>query len=368
VNIERVEVFGYDLTYVYGRFVMSSGREIETLPSTVVRITTADGIEGFGEVCPLGSTYLPAHAAGARAALRELAPAILGVDASNLGAIEAAMERALLGHGYAKSAIDIACWDAFGKATKMPVCQLLGGRRSDEFPLYAAVPLAPAAEMTRYVEARRAEGFRRFQLKVGDDPRDDVARVRGVVGVTGESELVVADANGGWSMQDALVAVRALGELERVFVEQPCRTLEECLVVRARTTLPMILDECIDGVQSLFRAHRERAMEAFNLKISKVGGLTRARLMRDVAIALGLRLTIEDTWGGDLITAAVSHLAASTPPETLFTVSFMSDWTNEHIAGYGRRSGLSVGAAPMEPGLGVEVDTELLGAPIFAAG
>jgi L-alanine-DL-glutamate epimerase-like enolase superfamily enzyme len=278
------------------------------------------------------------------------------------------MDQALLGHGYAKSAIDIACWDVFGKATKVPVCQLLGGLRSDELPLYAAVPLAPAAEMTRYVEARRAEGFRRFQLKVGDDPHDDVARVRGVVAATGRDELVVADANGGWSMQDAVVAVRALGELERVFVEQPCRTLEECLVVRARTTLPMILDECVDSVQSLFRAHRERAMEAFNLKISKVGGLTHAKLMRDVAVALGLRVTIEDTWGGDLITAAVSHLAASTPPETLFTVSFMSDWTKEHIAGHVPRPRLSVGSAPMEPGLGVEVDIELLGAPLFATG
>jgi L-alanine-DL-glutamate epimerase-like enolase superfamily enzyme len=169
-------------------------------------------------------------------------------------------------------------------------------------------------------------------------------------------------------MQDALLAVRALAELERVFVEQPCRTLEECLVVRARTTLPMILDECIDSVQSLFRADRERAMEAFNLKISKVGGLTHAKLMRDVAIALGLRVTIEDTWGGDVITAAVSHLAASTPPEALFTVSFMSDWTNEHIAGYGPRPRLSVGSAPIGPGLGVEVDTELLGAPLFTTG
>jgi len=368
VNIERVEVFGYDLTYVHGRFVMSTGREVESLPSTVVRITTTDGIEGFGEVCPLGSTYLPAHAAGARAALSALAPAIVGVDASNLGAVEAAMERALSGHGYAKSAIDIACWDAFGKATNVPVCQLLGGRRSDELPLYAAVPLAPAADMTRYVEARRAEGFHRFQLKVGADPQADVARVRSVVGATGPDAVIVADANGGWSVQDAVVAVRAIGELERVFIEQPCRTLGECLIVRARTTLPMILDESIDSVHSLFRAYGERAMEAFNLKISKVGGLTRAKLIRDLAVALGLRLTIEDTWGGDVITAAVSHLAASTPPETLFTVSFMNEWTHEHIGGYQPRPQLGVGSAPIGAGLGIEVDPQMLGAPLFAVG
>ncbi|MCL2417692.1 MAG: mandelate racemase [Conexibacteraceae bacterium] len=367
MDISRVEVFGYDLSYVHGRFVLSGGREADTLPSTVVRITTVDGIEGFGEVCPLGSVYLPAHAAGARAALRELAPAVVGVDASNLGAIEAAMERALMGHGYAKSAIDVACWDAFGRATGVPVCQLLGGRRSDELPLYVAVPLASAAEMTGYVEARRAEGFRRFQLKVGGNPRDDVVRIRSVVEATGPDEVVVADANGGWSLQDAVVAVRGISDLERVFVEQPCRTLEECLVVRTCTTLPMILDESIVDVQSLLRAHRERAMEAFNLKLSKVGGLTRAKLMRDLAAALGLRVTVEDTWGGDVITAAVSHLAASTPPATLFTVSFMNDWTNEHIASDASRSSLGVGSAPMDRGLGVDVDIEMLGPPLFTA-
>ena len=134
-----------------------------------------------------------------------------------------------------------------------------------------------------------------------------------MVEATGPEDIVVADANGGWRLQDAVVAARAIDGLERVFFEQPCPTLEECLIVRQRTTLPMVLDECIRDVQSLLRAYEAKAMEAFNLKISKVGGLTQAKLMRDLAVALGLRVTIEDAWGGDLVTAAVSHLAASTP-------------------------------------------------------
>ena len=127
----------------------------------------------------------------------------------------------------------------------------------------------------------------------------------------------------------------------------------------------MVLDECITDVQSLLRAHEAKAMEAFNLKISKVGGLTQAKLMRDLAVALGLRVTIEDTWGGDLVTAAVSHLAASTPPDTLFTVSFMNDWMNEHIAGHEPRSQNGFGSAPVGPGLGVDVDVAALGAPLL---
>ena len=160
---------------------------------------------------------------------------------------------------------------------------------------------------------------------------------------------MIADANGGWRLQDAVVAARLLDGLDRVFFEQPCPTLEECLYVRRRTTLPMVLDEVITDAAALLRAFHAGGMEAINLKISKVGGLTRARQMRELAEALGLRLTIEDTWGGDLVTAAVSHLAASVRPEALFTVSFMNDWTNEHIAGYEPRSHDGVGAAPGGP-------------------
>lgn len=367
MRIHRVDVYGYDLSYVHGRYAMSGGRVIETLPSTVVRVTTDGGVEGFGEVCPLGPAYLPSHGAGARAALGELAPAVLGVEVGNLGAVNAAMDTALMGHGYAKSAIDTACWDALGRAVGLPVCDLLGGRLAETFPLYFAVPLASAEEMTAYVRSRRAEGIHRFQLKIGADPYEDAARTRSVVDATGAEDIIVADANGGWRLQDAVVAARLLDGLERVFFEQPCPTLEECLIVRERTTLPMVLDECITDVQSLLRAYDAKAMEAFNLKISKVGGLTQAKLMRDLAVALGLRVTIEDTWGGDLVSAAVSHLAASTPPDTLFTVSFMNDWTNEHIAGHEPRSHNGFGSAPTGAGLGIDVDVAALGAPLLSA-
>jgi L-alanine-DL-glutamate epimerase-like enolase superfamily enzyme len=367
VKIARVDVFGYDLSYVHGRYVMSGGRVIETVPSTVVRVTTSEGVEGFGEVCPLGPAYLPAHAGGARAALRELAPAVLGLDAGNLAAVNAAMDQALMGHGYAKSPIDTACWDVLGRSVGLPVCDLLGGRLVETFPLYFAVPLASVEEMTAYVQARREEGIHRFQLKIGSDPYEDAARARSVVEATSSEDVVVADANGGWGVQDAVVAARAMEDLERVFFEQPCPTLEECLIVRQRTTLPMVLDECIFDVHSLLRAHEARALEAFNLKISKVGGLTKAKLMRDLAVELGLRVTVEDTWGGDLVTAAVSHLAASTPADTLFTVSFMNDWTNEHIAGHQPRSQAGFGSAPPGPGLGIDVDVSALGEPLLSA-
>src|ERR1700709_1710433 len=136
LKIARIDVYGYDLTYVYGSYTMSGGRVIDSLPSTVVRVTTTDGVEGFGEVCPLGPAYLPSHGEGARAALRLLAPAAVGLSAATLASVSAAMDRALMGHSYAKSAIDTACWDALGRHAGLPVCDLLGGRLRDHFPLY----------------------------------------------------------------------------------------------------------------------------------------------------------------------------------------------------------------------------------------
>lgn len=366
MRIARVDVFGYDLTYVHGRYVMSGDRVIESLPSTVVRITTDEGIEGFGETCPLGSAYLEAHAAGARSALRELAGAVLGLDPREPVRVGDRMDAALLGHGYAKAALDAACWDVLGRATGLSVCTLLGGRRSDAFPLYIAIPLGPPDEMAAYVEARRADGIHRFQLKLGSGAREDAVRVRAVLEATGDDDIVIADANGGLRLQEAVVAARLLEGLDRVYLEQPCPTLEECLYVRQRTTLPMVLDEVITDTSSFLRAWTAGGLDAINLKISKVGGITRARRLRELAETLGVSLTIEDTWGGDLVTAAVSHLAASTDPRLLFTVSFMNDWTNEHISGYEPRSREGVGSAPGGAGLGVAVDVERLGEPLFS--
>lgn len=369
-TIERVEIFGYDLTYVHGRYVMSSGRVIDRLPSTVVRVTTRDGVTGFGEACPLGPTYLEGFAGGARAALHELAPAVLGADVAEPADVNRRMDATLRGHRYAKSAIDVACWDAFGRAVGLPVWTLLGGRVRDELPMYVAVPLGPPDEMAAFAARTRAGGVRVFQAKIGDTAARDAERVRAIAATLGPGDTILADANGGWSRQEAIRFARAVEETGNVLLEQPCADLESCLAVRHLTTLPMVLDEVIVTLSDLTRGVAAEAMDHVNLKVGRVGGLTRARLMRDVAVELGLRLTIEDTWGGDIVTAAVAHLASGVPGESLCAVSFMNDWTTEHVAGHQPRSTGETGPVPDGPGLGIEVDLGVLGAPIatFAVG
>jgi L-alanine-DL-glutamate epimerase-like enolase superfamily enzyme len=332
-----------------------------------VRVTTRAGAEGFGEVCPLGSTYLPAFGEGARVALRELAPALIGADATNLADVHRRLDGRLRGHEYAKSALDVACWDAYGRIVGLPVATLLGGMLQRELPLYVAIPLGYPDHMADVVARERSRGIRNFQAKLGADPVEDVQRVRAILAATGPGDAVIGDANGGWRRQDAIIAAGLLQGAERFRLEQPCPTIEECLAVRRLTTLPMVLDEVIVDLPTLVRAAGLDAMDQINLKISRVGGLLPARLMRDVAVGLGIRLTIEDSWGGDIVTAAVAHLAAGTPRDALFAVSFMNDWTLEHIAGHEPRSSEGFGPVPEGPGLGIDVDVAGLGAPLFTA-
>jgi L-alanine-DL-glutamate epimerase-like enolase superfamily enzyme len=366
--IRRIDLFAYALTYIGGELKMSGGRAFTSLSSTVARVETADDCVGYGETCPLGSTYLAAHSAGARAALGEIAPHLIGLDAGNPVAVYRAMDEALRGHAYAKSAIDIACWDILGQLTARPVCDLLGGRQQETFALYATVSLDTPERMRDNVSRFRAEGIKRFQIKVGTDPRSDAARVHAVTGVLDDDDVLCVDANGGWSLADAISTVKLLEDIPALLLEQPCRTYEECLRVRMHTALPMILDEVIVGLGDLVRAWNDRALEGINLKIGRVGGLTPARMIRDAAQQLGLIVNIEDAWGGDVTSAAISHLAASTAPGTARLVSFTNDWVNEHIAGHEPRSSAGRGAAPLRPGIGVSVDESLLGTAFASFG
>jgi L-alanine-DL-glutamate epimerase-like enolase superfamily enzyme len=362
MQIARIDVFAHELTPTGGAFTLSRDRVQGTESSTLVRVTADDGRTGWGEACPLTGSYLPSFTGGVRAALEVLAPALLGADPRNLGEVNARMDALLLGQPGAKSPLDVACWDLLGQDAGLPVATLLGGVVATELPLYLAIPVGSPQEVARRVAEGVQRGFRRYQLKVGGDPRRDAECVRAALDVVGDGGVVVADANGGWSLADALRAVRLLESLP-IHLEQPCATFSECRHVRRATGLPMVYDEVVTDAASLIAAVHEGGASVINLKLGKVGGLTGARRLRDLAVSLGAALTIEDTWGGDIATAAVSHLAASTPPASLFSVSYLNDATLEHVAGHVPRSAGGTGRAPAQPGLGIAVAAEGLGAP-----
>jgi cis-L-3-hydroxyproline dehydratase len=364
MEIAGVDCFGYELAYAHGEYVMSGGRAAATQTGTLVRLRTDEGLAGWGEITPLGATYLPGYADGVRTDLRFLAPHLIGQDPTNIARVGRAMDAALLGHQYAKSAVDIACWDLLGQSLDRPIAALLGGVLQDEFPIYEAVPLGSPESMAAFVTRRREAGLDRFQLKVGNDPAEDVARTRATVEAGSGSTIIIADANGGWNLLDARRALNGLADLP-VYVEQPCRTTADCALAAAHSALPLVLDESIVTAADVFAAKHEAGAASINIKLSRVGGLTAAARMRDLMQELSLLVSVEDMWGGDVITAAVSHVAASTRPESLLMTSFFNDWTDGHVAGYHPRSHDGRGSAPTGPGLGIQVDAGRLGEPLF---
>jgi len=364
VKIKKISAYQVDLPLREGSYKWSGGKEVTVFDSTIVRIETDHGEVGYGEVCPLGPFYLAAYAGGVRAGLRELAPHLLGEDPRQLGRLNRRMDQALKGHPYVKSALDIACWDILGQTTSQPICHLLGGRFGDDFPLYRAISQEAPVAMAGRVAGYRAEGYRRFQLKVGGDPDTDIQRIRATAAQLQPGDRLIADANTGWLMHEALRVVRAVQDVD-VYIEQPCLSYEECLSVRRHTHHPFVLDEVIDGLDPLLRGKADLAMDVVNIKISKFGGLTRARQARDLCVSLGLAMTIEDSWGGDITTAAIAHLAHSTPPEFLFsTTDFNSYVTVKTAEGAPRRVNGRM-AASLEPGLGIRPLGEVLGNPVL---
>ena len=333
MKIRKISAYQADLPLAEGPYNWSGRNTVAIFDSTIVRIDTDEGLSGFGEVCPLGP-------------------------------LNDVMDAALKGHPYVKSPLDVACWDIFGQAAGLPLCEMLGGRHGDDFVLYRAISQESPERMAELVSMHREAGYTRFQLKVGSDTATDIRRIEQAAGLLGDGERLVADANTGWLAHDALRVVRAVRDVD-VYIEQPCASYEECLAVRRSTDHPFVLDESIDSVRALLRAAGDRALDVANLKISKLGGLTKARQMRDLCLSLGIGMTIEDTWGGDFATATIAHLAHSTPPQALFSsTDFNSYVTVSTARNPPRRAGGRL-AAPRNRGLGLQPDMAVLGEPVL---
>ncbi|MFM7594080.1 MAG: mandelate racemase/muconate lactonizing enzyme family protein, partial [Isosphaeraceae bacterium] len=247
-----------------------------------------------------------------------------------------------------------------GKATGLPVCLLMGGRFGESVRLYRAISQQPPEVMAQNVAGYRDEGYTRFQLKVGGDPDLDIERIGQVRAVLQKSDRLVADANTGWTQHEAMRVVRAVKDID-VYIEQPCLTYDECLAVRRNTDHPFVLDENVDGLEMLLRARADLAMDVVNLKICKLGGLTRTKQVRDLCVSMGIAMTLEDSWGGDITTAAIAHLAHSTPEEFRFTsTDFNSYVTVSNASGAPQRKNGFMQASEA-PGLGIEPRFDVIG-------
>jgi cis-L-3-hydroxyproline dehydratase len=360
MKIKRIFAHRVDLPLHEGTYKWSGGKSVSIFDSTIVGVETECGLVGYGEVCPLGPFYLPAYAEGVRSGLREISGHLIGFDPRELSKLNHRMDAALKGHPYVKSGIDIACWDILGKVSGLPVCVLMGGRFGESVRLYRAISQQPPDEMARNVADYRSQGYTRFQLKVGGDPDQDIERIHLAREIIQSTDVLVADANTGWTQHQAMRVVRAVRNLD-VYIEQPCLTYEECLSVRRHTDHPFVLDENVDSLDMLLRAKADLAMDVVNLKISKLGGLTRTKQLRDLCVSMGIAMTLEDSWGGDITTAAIAHLAHSTPEEFRFTSTDFNSYVTVSTAIDSPQRDNGFMKASNAPGLGITPRFDVLG-------
>jgi cis-L-3-hydroxyproline dehydratase len=365
MKIARVTAWSVHLPYVEGVYRMAGDRVTTGMDGVVVKLTAQDGTVGLGESGTVGVTFDAQNLPGQIAGITMLAPVLLGRDVRSPRSVHRAMTAAMTGHPYVKSPIDIAVWDLAAKAAGVPLFMLLGGDGPEPTQLYRPVQGATIQASVDKANERLGQGYRRLQVKVGDDPIFDAQRVLAVRDAVGPDVVIFADANCGFSLASARRFVCELGSGGAgIFLEQPCQTLTDCAHLRDSWDGPMVMDENITGMAALLEAHRLGVADGVTIKLTRVGGITPASTIRDVAVELGIGVTVEDASGNNLADMTFAHMNGSTPKSwRVHSVDFDSWSTVTYVDGPHPRVGDVLMPQTDLSGLGQTLKEEMLGTP-----
>ncbi len=363
MKITSITVYQVDLPLEHPYWLSGGRLKFEVLDATFVKVETDEGVTGWGEGTPWGHTYVPAHGPGIRAGIETMAPFVLGLDPRRVLDVERAMDLALPGHLYAKSPIDMACWDIAGQVAGVPIADLMGGGSRTPRPIASSVGAKTVEETREVMDRYRARGYVAHSVKIGGDVARDIARIRDVEAHRPDNEIVLYDVNRGWSRAQALQVMRATEDLCVTF-EQPCETLDDIAAIAGRHSAPVSVDETLVTLQDATRIARDGIAEVYGIKLNRVGGLTKAARMRDVALAHGIDMFVMATGGSVLADTEALHLAATIPDHACRAVWACQDMITVDVAGgRGPRNVDGHLHLPETPGLGVHPDEDALGAP-----
>ncbi len=364
MKIIQISVFQIDLPLEHPYWLSGGRLKFETLDATLVKIDTDAGLVGWGEGTPWGHTYVPAHGPGIRAGIETMAPFILGLDPRRVLDVERAMDLALPGHLYAKSPVDMACWDIAGQAADLPIADIMGGGSRTPRPIASSVGAKTVEETRAVIDRYRQRGYIAHSVKIGGDVTRDIARIRDVESLRNPEDIILYDVNRGWSRQQALRVMSAVEDLN-VMIEQPCETLDDIAAISGKHASPVSVDESLVTLQDATRIVRDGIAEIFGIKLNRVGGLTKAARMRDVALAHGIDMFVMATGGSVLADTEALHLAATIPDANCYAVWACQDMITVDIAsGRGPRNKDGHLHLPEAPGLGVHPDEHALGDPV----
>jgi L-alanine-DL-glutamate epimerase-like enolase superfamily enzyme len=360
MRITQFHIYCKALPVKNGPYTMS-GQVVHSLDTTIIRLVADNGLEGWGEVCPVGPLYAPIQAGTIRASLQEIGEALIGLEVS-INAARRAIDKCINGQNYARSAIDIAVHDLLGKFYEVPVYDLLGGAIAKRMPSYYATGVGSPDEVAKITREKIAEGYPRIQIKAGrENVEEDIETIRKVHGVSGNNASLAVDANRGLLGRDAIRISRACADIPFVF-EQPCETIEEMAAIRPLLSHPLFMDESIVDLNTALRVIGEGLVDGFGMKVSRLGGLAPFATFRDICRARTLPHTCDDSWGGDIVAAACAHIGATVDPKLLEAVWLATPYVD---GTYLQGDPFTVHGGHVEvpegPGLGIIVDPDKVG-------
>lgn len=365
MKIKSLDIYSHELPVKNGPYTMANAK-VWSLTTTLVKITADNGVFGWGETCPVGPTYAPSHALGAQAALREIGAGLIGFNLSGMRQLHRHMDSLLNGHNYAKAAIDIAIYDLIGKHTGQSIANMLGGAVRDNVPSYYATGIGLPDEIAHIAAEKMREGYPRLQVKLGGRPVDiDIELIRKVWEAIGNNMRLAVDANRGWTRRDAIRVSRECRDIPFI-LEQPCNTAQDLYYLRSQVSHPIYMDESSEDLMQITRAVGTGQIDGFGMKLTRIGGLQPMTVFRDICEAHNLPHTCDDSWGGDIIAAACTHIGASVNPKLLEGVWIAAPYIDGH---YDDKNGIEIKgghiALPKGAGLGIVPDEGRFGQPLM---
>ena len=347
-----------------GTYVTSYGVR-DRLDNLLLIAKTDNGLIGLGEIARRsGSNDIPADPAMAAQYSNRL-QALIGSDPENIFAIVDKVKHLNAAESNLRTAIECACLDLTARARQIPLYQLFGGKRCNELPEYASISQADPDVMQQQVQNSIAAGHRVIQIKIGAE-RDadlDLARIESITHELLPDSQLLIDANGAFSAQQAGELVRRCND-SRYLWEEPCSSYDENAELAKNTGARVVLDQCMHSPVIAARACAEGLVTGYGIKCTMQGGPMAARTARDLAIAHGLLMKVDDCWSADVGCALATHLATGIPPELLIASVNMTAYLDGDASNEGIRSHAGFVEVPAGFGLGLTADLKALPDPL----
>ena len=365
MKITTLETLRVNVPVIPHMAAKTSHGEHKTSPYLIVRLHTDYGLVGLGEAT-LSPLWSGETVPGCKAVLEDLvAPVLVGEDPTQISVLRQKLDRCIRFNPFAKAAVEMALWDLKGKQLGVPVCELLGGTVHHEIPIKLVVWAVDVPKATALAEQYLKAGVKCLKVKVGLNAEQDIERVRAVRNVAGPDIPIGIDANCGWSPTVARRTLKRMEEFNLAFVEQPVPPMppEALAEVRQHSTAPIMADESVFTLEDAWSVTADRAADVLSIYPGKHGGIAAAVEIASVAKAAGIVCSIGSNMELGVGTAAMLHVAAacssidsqSYPADLLGPLYHESDLLTNPLT-----LGPPVASVPTSPGLGVELDEDLL--------